>query len=92
MPEGWKESVIVPIYKKGDKMNCTNYRRISLPSNKHKILSNILLSRLTPYAKKLLGFISVDFDATGQLLVIYSAVVKYLRKNGNTIKQRISYL
>jgi len=26
-----------------------------------------------------LGMISVDFDATGQLLIIYSAFVKYFR-------------
>jgi hypothetical protein len=30
--------------------------------------------------RKLLGIISVDFDATGQLLIIYSAFVKYWRK------------
>ena len=30
--------------------------------------------------RKLLGIVNVDFDATGQLLVIYSAFVKYLRK------------
>jgi len=30
--------------------------------------------------RKLLGTINVDFDATVQLLVIYSAFVKYLRK------------
>jgi len=35
--------------------------------------------------RKLSGIIIVDFDATGQLLIIYSAFVKYLRKNGNTI-------
>jgi hypothetical protein len=29
---------------------------------------------------KLLGIISVDFDVTGQLLVVYSAFVKYLKK------------
>jgi len=34
----------------------------------------------------------MDFDAAGQLLVIYSGFVKYLRKNGNTMKQCISYL
>jgi hypothetical protein len=41
--------------------------------------------------RKLLGIISVDFDATGQLLIIYSAFIKYLRRNGNTMKQCISY-
>jgi len=30
--------------------------------------------------RKLLAIINVDFDATGQLLIIYSAFVKYLRK------------
>ena len=30
--------------------------------------------------RKLLGIINVEFNATGQLLIIYSAFVKYLRK------------
>jgi len=30
--------------------------------------------------RKLLGIIKVDFNATGQLLIIYSAFVKYLKK------------
>jgi len=42
--------------------------------------------------KKLLGNIIVDFDATGQLLIIYSAFVIYLRKYGITAKQCISSL
>jgi hypothetical protein len=37
---------IVPIHKKGDETDCNNYRGISLLSTSHKILSNILLSRL----------------------------------------------
>jgi hypothetical protein len=32
--------------------------------------------------RKLLGIISVNFDATGQLLTIDSALIKYLRKIG----------
>jgi hypothetical protein len=32
--------------------------------------------------RKLLGIIIVDFDATGQLLIIYSAFVKYSGKMG----------
>jgi len=31
--------------------------------------------------RKLLGIINVDFDATGQLLIIYSEFVKFVRKN-----------
>jgi len=32
--------------------------------------------------RKLLGSISVDFNATGQLLIIYCAFVKYWREMG----------
>ena len=43
--EEWKQSITVPIYKKGDKMYCSYYRGISLLPTMYKILSNILLSR-----------------------------------------------
>ena len=55
LPEEWKESIILPIYKKGDKTDCNNYRGISLLSTTYKILSNILLSRLIPYAEEVIG-------------------------------------
>ena len=93
LPEEWKESIIVPIHKKGDKTDCNNYRGISYFRTTYKILSNILLSRLNPYAEEIiLRIINVGSDATGQLLIIYSAFVKCLRKNGNTMKQCISSL
>jgi hypothetical protein len=38
------------------------------------------------------GIISVVFIAASQLLIIHTAFVKYLRKNGNTMEQCISYL
>ena len=56
------------------------------------ILTSIPLSRLTLLQRKFLGIINVDFDATGQLVIIQSAFVKYLRKSGNTMKQCISSL
>jgi hypothetical protein len=45
LPEQWKESIVVPVYKKGDKTECSNYRVISLLSTAYKILSNVLLSK-----------------------------------------------
>ena len=89
LPEEWKESFIIPIHKKGNKTDWNNYRGISLLPTTYKILSNNLLSRLIPYAKEIIGIISVAFHATRRLLITYSAFAKYLRKNGNTMKKFI---
>jgi len=80
LPEKGKESIIVPICKRGDKTHYSNYSGISLLPTTYKILSNILLSRLTPCAEDFIAIINVDFEATGQLLNMYSAFVKYMRK------------
>jgi hypothetical protein len=51
LPDQWKESLIVPIHKKG-----SNYRGISLLSTSYKMLSNILVpSRLSPHTGKIIG-------------------------------------
>jgi sorting nexin-29 len=49
------ESIIVPIHKKGDKTDCNNYRDISHLQTTYKILSKILLSKLTPYSEEIIG-------------------------------------
>jgi hypothetical protein len=49
LPDQRKESIIVPIQKKGNKTDCSNYHRISLLSTSYKMLLNILLSGLRPY-------------------------------------------
>jgi hypothetical protein len=55
LPHQWKESIAVPIHKKGDKTDCSNYQGISLLSTSYRILSNIILARLTPYADEIIG-------------------------------------
>ena len=55
MPEEWKESIVVPIYTKGDKTDCSSYRGISLVPTSYKILSSMVLLRLTPYAEEIIG-------------------------------------
>ena len=61
LPEQWKESITVPIYKKGDKTDFNNYKGIPPLSSKYKILSNSLLSRLTPFAEEIIGYYQCAF-------------------------------
>jgi hypothetical protein len=69
LPEEWKESIIVPIYMKGDKTNCSNYRGISLT---YIILSNILLSRLIQNANEITGDHHCRFHSDMLLPFIFS--------------------
>jgi hypothetical protein len=54
LPHQWKESIVVPIHKKGDETECSNYRGMSLLATSYKILSNIRVSRLIPYADEII--------------------------------------
>jgi hypothetical protein len=55
LPQQWKESIIVPIRKEGDKTDCNNYRGIFLLSTSYTILFKILLAMLTPYVNEVIG-------------------------------------
>jgi hypothetical protein len=54
LPEQWEDFIVVPVYKKRVKIY-TTYRSMSLLSTTYKILSHILLSRLTPYVEEIIG-------------------------------------
>jgi hypothetical protein len=82
----WKESIIVPIHKKGDKTDCSNYLGISLLSAAHKILSNILLARLTPYFNEIINDHQCGFclnrSTTDQIFYIQQILERKWEYNG----------
>jgi hypothetical protein len=92
LPEEWKESIVVPIYKKGDKTDCNNYRGISLLPTTYKSLSNILLSRLIPYAEEVIGDHQCGFRRNRSNTDHMFCTRQIQEKNGNTMKQCISSL
>lgn len=55
IPEEWKISLITPIHKKNDSLNCNNYRGIALLNITYKILSLILLKRIHPLSEDLIN-------------------------------------
>ena len=48
-PQDWKRSVFIPIPKKGNVKECSNYRTIVLISHDSKIMLKILQARLQQY-------------------------------------------
>ena len=50
IPEEWKEIILVPVHKKGDRDRCENYRGIA-----YKILSNIKMGKIKPCIGKVIG-------------------------------------
>jgi sorting nexin-29 len=55
MPQDWYTAMLIPIYKKGNRLVCANYRGIALLCTAYKIFTYILLDKINPYAKHLLG-------------------------------------
>ena len=72
MPDDWKIGLIVPLFKKGDKMKCENYRGIMLLNVTYKILSSVVMERLKDYSEEILGKYQCGFSpqrrTTDQLL------------------------
>ena len=48
-PQDWKRSVFIPIPKKGNAKECSNYRTIALISHASKVMLEILQARLQQY-------------------------------------------
>ena len=48
-PQNWKRSVFIPIPKKGNAKECSNYRTIALTSHTSKVMLKILQARLQQY-------------------------------------------
>jgi len=52
LPNDWKMSIILPLYKRGEKEHVTNYRSISLLCSAYKVYAEILRNRMETEAER----------------------------------------
>jgi len=62
--QDWKRSVFIPIPKKGNAKQCSNYRTVVLISHASKITLNILQARLQEYMNCQLSDVQAGFRKT----------------------------
>ena len=60
-PHDWKTSVFIPIPKKGNNKECSNYHTIALISHTSKVMLKILQDRLQKYVNRELPDVQAGF-------------------------------
>ena len=60
-PEDWERSVFIPIPKKGNAKECSNYRTVAIISHASKVMLKILQARLQQYVNSELSDVQAGF-------------------------------
>ena len=60
-PQNWKRSVFIPVLKKGNAKECSNYCTIALISHASKVMLKILQARLQQYMNRELPDVQAGF-------------------------------
>ena len=60
-PQDWKRSLFIPIPKKDNAKECSNYRTIALISHTSKVMLKILQARLQQYINQELPDVKAGF-------------------------------
>jgi len=86
MPTDWTKNIIIPIYKnRGNKLQCKNYRGISLLCKGYKILTTVINNRLKKYTKYIIGEYQAGFrtgkSTTDQIFTVKNLLEKAWEHN-----------
>ncbi|XP_038117204.1 uncharacterized protein LOC119769300 [Culex quinquefasciatus] len=88
LPTDWLDGLITPIYKKGQRLDCANYRGITILNSAYKVLSRILWSKLRPLTETFVGEYQCGFRAgrstTDQMFTLRQILDKFREYNLQT--------
>ena len=84
-PQDWKRSVFIPIPKKGNPKECSNYCTIALISHASKVMLKILQARLQQYVNRELPDVQAGFrkgrDQIANILWIIGKAREFQKNN-----------
>ena len=75
-PQDWKRSIFIPIPKKDNAKECSNYRTIALISHASKVMLKILQARLQQYVNRDLSGFRKGRGTTDQIANIRCIIEK----------------
>ena len=91
-PQAWKRSVYIPIPKKGNPKECSNYHIIAVISHASKVMLKILQARLQQYVNCELPDIQAEFRKSEEPEVKWPTSIGFLKKQESSRKTSISAL
>ena len=77
MPQEWYIGLICPIYKKREKLECNNYRGITLLNNTYKIFSSIQNERLKIVTEKIMCEFRQNKSTIDQIFILRQMIEKH---------------
>ena len=91
-PQDWKRSVFIPIPKKGNAKECSNYRTIALISHASKVMIKILQPRLQQYVNHELPDVQAGFRKAEEPEIKLPTSTGSCEKEESSMKTSISAL
>ena len=89
-PQDWKRSLFIPIPKKGNAKECSNYHRIALISHASKVILKILQARLQQYMNHELPAVQAGFRK-GRQTIKQTANICWIIKKGREFQENIYF-
>ena len=91
-PQDWKRSVFIPIPKKSNAIECSNYHTVALISHASKIMLKILQTRLQQYVNRELQMFMLDLKKAEEPEIKWSISIGSLKKQESSRKTSTSAL
>ena len=91
-PQDWKKSVFIPIPKKGNARECSNYHTIALISHASKVMLKILQVRLQCTGTKNFSIFKLDLEKAEEPEIKLPTSVGLSEKQESSRKTSISAL